>query len=174
MKSLKPILTLTVLLLLLSSIQISAQHTRELRPLEASDFKCLQSLECIRGSESLKVKGWSFVFDDTVEKFAQELTAKMEGENISFFAVYDKEGDLIKSVYTRKNVALPANLLSYLAENNDKGWKLAGTEMIMNNFDESTIVYNVELENHTISESRNYDLAYINDIILDKKELAEN
>ncbi|WP_255727691.1 hypothetical protein [Rhodohalobacter sulfatireducens] len=42
----------------------------------------------------------------------------------------------------------------------------------MHNFEEATITY--ELENHTASESRNYGIAFISNIILDIKELADD
>jgi hypothetical protein len=164
----------TLLISLSWTVLTSAQQMRELRPLSAQDFKCLQSLECIQNSESLKAKGWSFVFDNTVEKFAQELTAKMEGKNISFFAVYDKQGKLIESEYKRFNIALPSELLSYLAENNNDKWLLTGSEMIMQNFDESTIYYNVTLEKQSQIRSESYDMAFINTIDVEAENYAVN
>lgn len=164
MKTVLSTLSLTLLLLLLSAIQINAQNNRTLLPLDAQDFKCMKTLDCVQSSESLKDKGWSYIFDDSVEKFAQELTAMMEGENVSFFAVYDKEGYLIKSVYKRKNMSLPPSLLVYLVENNPEGLKLTGTSMTMHNFDESTITYEVVLQNGFATESKNYDIAYIEEL----------
>ncbi len=161
MKTVKAILSLTFIILLFSISQLHAQSARTLLPLDTHDFKCLKSVECIKNSESLKEKGWSFIFDDSVEKFAQELTAKMNGENVSFYAVYNKEGDLIRSEYKRKNLALPPTLLAYLAENNQEGWILTGTQMVMHNFDESTINYEVIIQNGSSTESINYDLAFI-------------
>lgn len=59
-------------------------------------------------------------------------------------------------------------------KNNEEDWKLTGTEIVMHNFEESTITYEVELENHTTFESRNYEIAFISNIILDKKDFADN
>lgn len=174
MKLLKTILSTVILLLLLPAVQLSAQSNREMRPLDAHDFKCLQSLECIQSSESLKAKGWSFIFDDSVEKFAQELTATMEGKNISFFAIYDKDGILIESVYKRKNIALPALLLAHLAETEMENSRLTSTEMVMKNFDASTISYNVVLERNSSLESKTFDMAFINSIHLNTNNFAEN
>ncbi len=164
MKSVRSILSLTLLLLFLSANQLYSQETRTLQPLDTQDFECLKTLDCIQSSERLKEKGWSFILDDTVEKFAQELTAKMEGENVSFFAIYNKEGHLVRSVYKRKNISLPPSLLVYLAENNPEGLTLTGTTMTMHNFDESTITYDVVLQNGTSVESKNYDIAFVEEL----------
>lgn len=175
MKSFKTILLRGCIFILISTAQLFAQNTaRELRPLDAEDFKCLQSLECIKSSENLKAKGWSFIFDDTVQKFAQELTARMEGKNISFYAVYDKKGNLIRSEYKRKNIALPASLLAYLAENELTHAQLTGTEMVMKNFDASTISYKVMLESKSSVESKNFDIAFIDNIRMNSEGLAGN
>lgn len=168
MKSIQSILSVTLLLFVFSASQLYAQETRILQPLDTQDFKCLKTLACIQSSESLKEKGWSFIFDDTVEKFAQELTASMEGENVSFFAIYNKEGHLVRSVYQRKNMSLPHALLVYLIENNPEGVTLTGTAMTMHNFDESTITYEAVLQNGTSTESKNFDIAFIEELTKDQ------
>jgi len=156
------------------SIKVSnAQQNRELQPLESDDFECLQSIECIQDSRSLKDKGWLFVFDETVDEFQRELTASMKGENISLIAIYDEYGYLIRSEYKRKNVALPASLLSHLFEGSYKGWQLNGTELVMKNFDPATIKYKVVLENSTSTKSEVYDFEFISELNSEYEELTK-
>lgn len=78
--------------LLLYVLDSNAQQTREMRPLDNYDFECLQSLECVQNSRSLKEKGWTFIFDETEDEFAQEFRASMKGEHISFLPSMIKKG----------------------------------------------------------------------------------
>lgn len=148
-------------LLLICTLKSIAQQTREIHPLDDNDFECLKSLECAQNNQSLKKKGWAFVFDESVDKFAQEFRARMKGKNISFFALYDKQGYLIRSEYKRKNVALPSFLLTYLFQDNYKEWQLTGTELVMKDFDPATIKYKVVLENTSSIISKVYDFKFI-------------
>lgn len=158
--------------LVLGALDSKAQQLREMQPLEVQDFKCLQSLECVQSSQNLKSKGWFFIFDETVDEYARELTARMKGENVSFFALYDKEGHLIRSTYKQRNVALPKCLLSYLTEGNYEEWQITGSEMVLKDFDPATIKYKVMLENHTSATSEVYDFEFINDLHLKYQDLA--
>lgn len=158
--------------LLISALDSKAQQVREMHPLDVQDFKCLQSLECVQNSQSLKSKGWVFIFDETVDEFARELTARMKGENVSFFALYDKQGHLIRSTYKQRNVALPKCLLSYLTEGNYEEWQITGSEMVLKDFDPTSIKYKVMLENHTSATSEVYDFEFINDLHLKYEGLA--
>ncbi|PWN06513.1 hypothetical protein [Rhodohalobacter mucosus] len=173
MNSHRHVLTALVAFLMLGTIDLHAQELREMQPLEADDFECLQSLDCIQNSQSLKSKGWSFIFDETVDAFANERTAYMKGENIYFFAMYDKKGNLIRSTYRRKDVALPRCLHRYHAETADEGSRIAGSEMTMKDFDPSTIKYKVMLESGTSSRSEVYDSDFISDVHREYEGVAE-
>lgn len=150
--------------LLLGALESKAQQTRVMRPLDDNDFECLKSLECVQNSPSLKEKGWKFVFDESVDDFTQEFRARMKGKDISFFALYDKQGYLIRSEYKRKDVALPTSLLTHLLQSNNKGLKLTGTELVMKDFDPATIKYKVIMENKTSKVSEEYDIYFITDL----------
>lgn len=152
----------------------NAQEVREMQPLSIQDFKCLQSLECAQNSQSLKSKGWVFVFDETVDEYTRELTAKMKGEKVYFFAIYDEQGIVIRSKYKLENTALPSCILRYLAENNDMGWRIAGTKMEVKDFEPFSIKYIVMLENGTSNKSEVYNFEFINDLHFKYKELAES
>jgi hypothetical protein len=166
------ILTL-VAFLMLGAYDSDAQQLREMQPLEDQDFECLKSLDCVQESQSLKSKGWSFIFDETVDAFANELTAHMKGENIYFFAVYDKEGNLVRSTYRRVDVALPKCLHRYHAENGNAGWRITGSEMTMKDFDPSTIKYKVMLESESSARSEVYDSDFISDVHMRYEGVAE-
>lgn len=150
-----------------------AQQFRELQPLDVHNFECLKSLECAQNSQSLKSKGWSFVFDETVDEFAPELTAQMKGENISFFAIYDSKGYLIRSTYKREDVALPNRLLAYLTAGDYKGWQITRTEMVVKDFDPATVNYKVMLKNNTLAKSEVFDSKFINDLHLKNEGLVK-
>ena len=158
------ILTALIAILWIGTVNLQAQELREMQPLESADFECLQSLDCIQNSRSLESKGWSFVFDETVDDLAGELTARMNGENIYFFAVYDEDGSLIRSTYRRIDAALPQCLHRYHAENGNQGWRITGSEMTIRNFDLSTIKYKVTLESESSSRSEVYDSDFISDV----------
>lgn len=160
-------------LLVFGALDGIAQQLREMQPLDPHDFECLQSLECVQDSKSLESKGWSFIFDETVDEYARELTARMKGENISFFAIYDKQGHLIRSNYKRQNIALPKCLLAYLTEGNYKDWQVIGSEMKMKDFDPSSVTYKVVLKNKTSDTSEVFDFDFINDLHLKYEGLAE-
>lgn len=150
--------------LILGTFDSNAQQLREMQALEAHDFECLRSLDCVQNSQSLKSKGWAFIFDETVDEFAKELTARMKGENIYFLAIYDKEGKLIKSTYRRKDVALPGCLLTFHTEDKHEGWRITGSEMVVRDFDPSTIKYKVKLESETSARSEEYDFDFISNL----------
>lgn len=172
MKITQVLLSVIFTFLILGALDSKAQQVREMHPLDVQDFKCLQSLECVQNSQSLKNKGWLFIYDETVDEFARELTARMKGETLSFFALYDKQGHLIRSNYKRNNVALPKCLLSYLTEGNYKGWQITGSEMVLKDFDPTSIKYKVMLENHTSATSEVYDFEFINDLHLKYEGMA--
>jgi len=155
-------------------INVKAQELRKLEPLDKGDFKCLQSIQCIQNSSTLKAKGWKFIFDRTVEKFPQELTARMKGENISFFAIYDKKGNLIKSKYKRTDVPLPPSFLVYLTQQKYKGWQIAATEFTMENFDTSLVTYRVLLKREKSKLTKEYDQEFVNKIDRKFKSIAEH
>jgi hypothetical protein len=153
-------------ILLFGALDSNAQQVREMQPLEAHDFECLQSLECVQSSQSLKSKGWVFIFDETVDDLARELTAKMKSKHISFFATYDELGDVLRSKYKRENVALPRCLLKHLAEGTYKGWEITRSEMMVKNLDPTSIKYKVKLKNNTSTKSEVFDFKFINDLHL--------
>jgi hypothetical protein len=167
-------ITQIIFLFFFISVDSYSQQTRELLPLDNQDFKCLQSIECIENSQSLKQKGWSFIYDKTVDEFTRELTAIMKGENIYFFAIYDIEGSLIRSTYKRKNVPLPSCLLTYFSQGNYKEWQITGSEMVIRDFDPATINYKVELKNKKSSTSEKYDFDFISGLHLKYEKLARH
>jgi len=164
MKTTQIILLSTCSFLLFSTLDSQAQQVREMYPLEIHDFECLQSLQCAQSSQSLKNKGWTFIFDETVDEFTRELTARMKGENISFLAKYDKQGEVIRSTYKQNNAALPTCLLEYLSEGNYEEWQITGSEMVMRDFDATSITYKVKMKNKTTVASEEFDFEFINDL----------
>ena len=166
MKITRILLSIIFSFLLFGALESKAQQTREMRPLGDNDLECLKSLVCAQNSHSLKSKGWSFIFDETVDEFAREFRASMKGKNVSLFALYDKEGFLIRSDYKRKNVALPKCLLSYLTESKYKDWQITGSEMKMKDFDPASVRYKVKLENKVVIVHEEYDYEFINDLNL--------
>jgi len=158
-RQITPILIFT--LSLICNLKSNAQQTRKMHPLDDNDFECLKSLKCAQNSRSLKEKGWTFVFDESVDEFTQEFRASMKGENISFFALYDKQGYLVRSEYKRKDAALPTPLLTHLFQSNYKGLKLTGTEFVMKDFDPATIKYKVVLEDETSTVTDAFDIDFI-------------
>lgn len=173
MKITKPLLLPLFSFLLFCVLDAHTQQVREMQPLEKHDFECLQSLDCVQSSQSLKSKGWLFIFDETVDEFAPELTARMEGENISLLSIYDNEGNMIKSKYKRRNVALPTSLLRYLTEGNYEEWKITGSEMVMNDFDPSSARYLVMLEKNSSVISEVFDSEFINGLHLKYQSLVK-
>jgi len=144
--------------LIIAVLPVNAQQTeRVLLPLSEEDYECLQKINCITESLTLKEKGWAFAFDNSVDKFTRELTASMKGTNIDFNATYDKDGNLIHATYKRQNFALPANLLAHLARPEFNGWRMAGNEMIVNNFKEEQTKYRVFMENGTSKMTLRFD-----------------
>lgn len=158
----------------LCAFEVHAQQAREMDPLELSDYECLKSLECIQNSQSLKSKGWLFTFDETVDEYAEELTAHMKGQNVSLFAKYDKEGYMIRSKYKRDNVVLPGCLLAYLIEESYKGWRITASEMVVENFDPASIKYKVLLQNHTSARTEKFDSEFIGNLHLKFKGEAKH
>lgn len=159
--------------LLIDASDAQGQQLREMQSLDAHDFECLKSLDCAQNSESLDSKGWAFISDETVDEVPRELTARMEGENIFFFAIYDKQGYLIRSTYKREDIALPNRLLAHLAEGDYKGWKITASEMVMKDFDPATITYKVMLENKTSAKSEVFDTDFINGLHLKSEGLVK-
>lgn len=173
MKFTQRLLSIIFFFLLFGALESKAQQTREMRPLADNDFECLKSLECAQNSPSLKEKGWRFIFDESVDGFTQEFRAIMKGENISFFALYDKQGYLVRSEYKRKDVALPTPLLTHLFQSNYKDLKLIGTELVMKDFDPATVKYKVVLENNAVTMVEKYDYEFINDLHLQYEGLTK-
>ena len=160
--------------LLLGALDSKAQQTREMQSLEDHDFQCLKSLQCAQNSRSLQEKGWAFVFDETVDESARELTARMKGEDIYFYAVYDEEGDVIRSIYKQTDVALPNCLLANLTEGSYRGWQITGSEMVMKDFETSSVKYKVKLQNKTSATSEIFDFDYLNNLHLKHEVLAKH
>ena len=156
-----------------NTLNISAQQIREMQPLDSQDFECLKSLHCIKSNQEIRDKGWSFIFDETVPESSGELTARMKSENVSFYAVYDENGNLIRSTYKRNNVALPAYLLAYIFRDNSNGWKITGAEMSVNNCDPASIKYEVHLESPESSIVNVYDYEFLNEIRLNRDSFTE-
>lgn len=174
MKYAQTLLFIAIPFVLIGALDANAQQVREMQSPELHDFECMKSLECIQDSQSLKGKGWSFIFDETVDEFAGELTARMKGDNISLMATYDKEGQLIASRYKRIDVALPNCLLAYLTESQYEGWQIIGSEMVIKDFDPATSQYTVFLENATSVRSEKFDYEFVNDLHLKHEGLAKH
>lgn len=166
MKITRILLPILFVSIFFGALELHAQQAREMYPLEIDDYECLKSLECIQSSQSLKRKGWSFIFDETVDEYARELTARMKGKNVSFLAKYDKEGFMIGSKYKLNNIALPTCLLTYLVEGKYKGWQITASEMVMDDFDPASVRYKVLLKNDTSLRSEVFDSEFIGDLHL--------
>ena len=151
-----------------------AQEMREMQALEVIDYECLRSLDCAQSSQSLKAKGWAFIYDDTVDENAGKLTARMVGENVYFFAIYDEQGKVVKSTYQRDGIALPRSLLSYFTQSRYKGWQITGTEMVMTNFDPNSKIYRVTIQNKSSVKSIIIDTEFIKQLHEKGKGLARN
>jgi hypothetical protein len=109
-----------------------------------------------------------------VDEYARELTARMKGENVSFFALYDKQGEVIRSDYQRKNVALPTCLLAYLIEGEYQDWQITDSEMEMKDFDPKTIQYHVLLENGRSKKTAVFDFEFISKLHARHQDLVRH
>jgi len=153
------------IILLITALPLHAQQQdRPLTPLSTDNFECMQHVHCLTESEALKDKGWVFVFDNSVEKSIQELTASMNGENISLQATYNKDGALINATYKLQNFILPSTLLVHLTGPEFDGWRMAGNEMVVNNFMAEQTEYRVFMENGTKSKTLSFHPAEIKDL----------
>lgn len=165
----------TIIIVLLAALPLFAQQTdRPLIPLSTDNFECMQNVHCLTESEALKDKGWVFVFDNSVEKTTRELTAAMNGNNISLNARYNKDGELINATYKLQNFILPSALLTHLAGTEFEGWRMTGNEMVVNNFMTEQTEYLVYMENGTKSKTLSFDHSDIKNFAPYAGQLTEN
>lgn len=164
------------LTVLFTGENLFAQQTeRQMVPLSEEDFECFQQISCLAGSEELQDKGWFFHFDETITDYPQERTARMQGFNIDLTARYDKDGNLLRGMYRRKDAALPPVLLAYLTGEEFSGWKMTGNEVTIRNFNITSAVYNIIME----SENAEKTVTFTHSDVMDMKraetpELARN
>ena len=132
----------------LNTSSVYAQpELREMLPLVEEDYPCMQQLNCVTNNIELQKKGWFVQFDETVKEYPQARTARMKGDRIDFTAHYNKDGNLLKGTYKLKNSALPINLLAHLATETFDGWKMTGNEITVLDFNVTSTVYDIVLEN---------------------------
>lgn len=163
-----------IILVFTAANLLAQQNDRVLLPLDDEDFKCFQTIKCVTDSESLKEKGWAFIFDDSVENYLQELSIAMKGVNVELSATYNKKGELLRATYKRQNLALPAALLSHIAIDEFDGWNMTGNEMIMKNFEENKTNYTVELQNNSSTKLLTFTHSDILDMKYNTNKLTEN
>jgi hypothetical protein len=125
------------------------QSDRQMVPLNEKDYECFQQLSCVAESEELRSKGWVVTLDETIINYPLERTARMTGEGIALIARYDKNGNLLRGTYERQNVALPKDLLNHLAGEDFSGWAMTANNMTIRDFDVTSTVYHIILENET-------------------------
>lgn len=135
------------LTLLFTGADLFAQQAeRQMVPLSEENFECFQQISCLTGSKDLQHKGWFFHFDETITGSPQERTARMQGVNIDLTAHYDKNGNLLRGMYWRKDAALPPVLLAHLTNEDFSGWRMTGNEITVQDFNITSAVYNITLE----------------------------
>lgn len=144
-------------LLCVMVFEAKSQQLREMQPLAHQDFECLQSLDCAQTNPILQNKGWTYVLDETVDVFTQELTASMKSEQVNFNAIYDRQGNLIRARYKRNNVSLPRCLLIHLSLDQYEEWHIAESELLIKDFNPVSARYKVKLINNTAETFEEFD-----------------
>ncbi len=147
----------SLLVLCVMVFEAKTQQLREMQSLAQQDFECLQSLDCAQTNPILEEKGWTFVFDETVDDFAKELTASMKSEQVNLNAIYDRHGNLIRARYKRYNVSLPKCLLIHFSLDQYEEWKIAESELWIKDFDPVSARYKVKLINNTAETYEEFD-----------------
>jgi hypothetical protein len=151
----------SLLVLYMMVIEVKSQQLREMQPLAEQDFECLKSLDCAHTNPILENKGWTFIFDETVGVYTQELTASMKSEQVNLNAIYDRHGNLIRARYKRNNVSLPKCLLIYLSLDQYEQWQIAESEFLIKDFDTVSTRYKVKLINNTAETYEEFDYEMI-------------
>lgn len=81
------------------------------------------------------------------------------GKYSSLYAVYGKNGNLVKAEYITKNSRLPANIYKQLVEDNFKDWTMTGNKKIVLNFDPMRTEYEVTLKKDKMKQTLYFDNA---------------
>lgn len=130
---------------------IQNEPVSELSIITEQDYTNLLSLSGLKKYSNVR-------YDINInEKGEYKLDGK--GKNASLYAVYDKDGNLIRASYITKNTLLPRTIYRHLATDNYLDWTMTSNKKVVTNFDASSTKYEVELKKGKVKQILNFDNA---------------
>lgn len=108
-----------------------------------SNLFCFQNLQCLVQENPFKTSNLDEVrLNQGTERYVIEGKAKNE----EMYAEYDgRNGNLIKATVIQRNIPLPKNITSMLANSDYSEWAMVGNTRVIKNFQQSSIRYEVVL-----------------------------
>lgn len=108
-----------------------------------SNLFCFQNLQCLVQENPFKTSNLDEVrLNQGTERYIIEGKAKNE----EMYAEYDgTNGNLIKATVIQRNILLPKNITTWLANGNYSDWAMVGNTRVIKNFQRSSIRYEVVL-----------------------------
>ncbi|TVR34010.1 MAG: hypothetical protein EA390_03465 [Balneolaceae bacterium] len=107
------------------------------------NFSCFRSLECLKRNNPFPKSDLSKI---RLNDFRSEgYTIEGSSKNESLHAEYNYRGDLVKATVIQRNIPLPKAINDILASGELESWTMIGNELVIRNFDRSTMQYKVIL-----------------------------
>ena len=104
---------------------------------------CFQNLQCLVQENPFENSNLS---DVRLNQGTERYVIKGKAKNEELYAEYDGvNGNLIKATVIQRNILLPKNITTWLANGNYSDWAMVGNTRVIKNFQRSTIRYEVML-----------------------------
>jgi hypothetical protein len=125
---------------------ISQANVGSINTIVEDDYPFLRNLDCLTNGDFHKKRGWNLKLRN-VSGSADSYVLSGSGHNINVKATYDRDGNLIEGLLTKKNTTIPLAIRQFIASGEFEGWTMTGNEKVVKDFDPYQTEYNVTLSN---------------------------
>jgi len=119
------------------------------------DYPFLKSLDCMKKNNYLKNRGWNLKLRNIDTKNASHYELRAKGPKIDLHATYDKDGQLVESIFRKRDTRLPYSIREFIISGEFEGWKMIRNEMTVTDFNIYQTEYKIVLTDGTMEKVLN-------------------
>jgi hypothetical protein len=113
------------------------------------DYPYLRNLQCLKNEQFLEDRGFTSTFKNMKSKNNNRFVLTGSGYKLDMTATYDKDGHLVNSLLTMRDIRIPRAIQQYIYSDKFEGWTMTGNEKIVKDFDPYQTEYKIIMTNGT-------------------------
>lgn len=107
------------------------------------DYPYLRNLECLKNKNFLNARGFTSTFKNMKSKNNNRFVLTGSGYKLDISATYDKNGNLVQSLLTMRDIRIPHAIRQYIYSGKYDGWTMTGNKKIVKDFDPYQTEYEI-------------------------------